>query len=45
MSYLFKCKFCTKEIVNDYIDKRKLPVFDNIYHKKCYEIIQGKNKK
>ncbi len=36
MGSLFYCKFCKEEIVDsNYIDKRKPPVFDDIYHKDC----------
>jgi len=39
MGRLFKCKFCKESICyGDYVDKRKPPIFDDIYHKDCYQI-------
>lgn len=43
MSYFFQCKFCKKNIIDNYIDKRKAPIYDDIYHKVCYNIILDRN--
>jgi len=39
MGELFKCKFCKESIVDgNYVDKRKAPIFDDIFHKDCYSL-------